>query len=71
MISIRAAAILSAVKGNTMFDNQYNDEMAAEVLRLEAKKRAADAGRPDWENACAGCGCRLHSTGITNCEGCR
>ena len=42
-----------------MFEQQYDDEMAAEIRRLEGKMRAAAAGNPQWENACPGCGCRL------------
>ena len=42
-----------------MFEAQYNDEMEAEIRRLEAKKRAIAAGHPEWENACARCGCQL------------
>ena len=54
-----------------MFENQYNDEMEQEVLRLEALKRASDAGHPEWRNACAMCHCQL--TGIDNsrCERCK
>lgn len=53
-----------------MFEVQYNDEMEAEVRRLEAKNRAIAAGHPEWDNACAGCGCRLESTATTKCGGC-
>lgn len=53
-----------------MFDNQYNEEMVQEVLRLEAKNRAA-LGHPEWENACTVCGCRLLRTDVTSCEVCR
>ena len=53
-----------------MFDNQYNDEMEAEVRRIEAKQRAVVAGHPDWINACAGCGCRLLSAVDARCPGC-
>jgi len=42
-----------------MFESQYNDEMEAEVRRLEGKQRAVAAGHPEWENACKGCGCEL------------
>lgn len=52
-----------------MFENQYNEEMEAEVRRLEAKQRAIAAGHPEWDNACAGCGCRLE-IGMERCEGC-
>ena len=53
-----------------MFESQYNEEMEAEVRRLEAKKRAADAGHPEWDNACAVCGCEI--TGVTGqkCKAC-
>ena len=53
-----------------MFENQYNEEMEAEVRRMEAKKRAADAGHPEWDNACAGCGCELLGTAETRCKAC-
>ena len=53
-----------------MFENQYNDEMAAEVGRLEAKGRARAAGHPEWDNACAVCGCELKATTQTKCENC-
>jgi len=33
--------------------------MTAEIRRLEGKRRAAEAGHPEWGNACAGCGCEL------------
>ena len=54
-----------------MFESQYNDEMETEVKRLEARKRAADAGHPEWENACSVCGCRLAGTDIEHCQDCR
>lgn len=54
-----------------MFEMQYNEEMEAEVRRLEAKKRAAEAGHPDWENACAACGCELSGTTDSRCAGCK
>jgi hypothetical protein len=47
------------VKKKAKFDNQYDDDMAAKVLRLEANKRAITADRPEWDNASAWCGCRL------------
>jgi hypothetical protein len=53
-----------------MFENQYNDEMEAEVRRLEAKGRAVAAGHPDWLNACASCGCELHTVDQSLCELC-
>lgn len=54
-----------------MFESQYNDEMEAEVKRLEARQRAAKAGHPEWDNACASCGCELQGTEITSCDTCR
>lgn len=54
-----------------MFETQYNDEMAAEVQRLEAKQRATAAGHPEWDNACAVCGCLLAAVSAVTCEGCR
>ena len=54
-----------------MFENQYNEEMAAEVLRLEARQRAAAAGHSEWENACSKCGCQLQGTAPATCESCR
>lgn len=42
-----------------MFEQQYDEQMAAEIRRLEGQQRAAAAGHPDWHNACAGCGCEL------------
>ncbi len=53
-----------------MFESQYNDEMEAEVRRLEGKQRAVAAGHPEWGNACAGCGCELPLDAET-CEKCR
>jgi hypothetical protein len=57
-------------KGNGMFEQHYNDEMEAEVKRLEAKARAVAAGNPHWKNACAICGCELVAVDITRCERC-
>ncbi|MBJ6750199.1 hypothetical protein [Geomonas anaerohicana] len=54
-----------------MFEMQYNEEMEAEVRRLEAKKRAGEAGHPEWDNACASCGCQLAGTDDKFCEHCR
>lgn len=54
-----------------MFEAQYNEEMEAEVRRLEAKNRAVAAGHPEWDNACAGCGCQLLSTAVDRCDACR
>lgn len=54
-----------------MFEVQYNDEMEAEVKRLEAQQRAAAAGHPEWVNACAGCGCELKTVDMDRCERCK
>lgn len=54
-----------------MFESQYNEEMEAEVKRLEAKKRAAEAGHPEWDNACAVCSCRMADALAERCPGCR
>lgn len=54
-----------------MFEVQYNEEMEREVLRLEALKRASAAGHPQWDNACAGCGCRLAQDDGALCATCR
>lgn len=53
-----------------MFESQYNEEMEAEVKRLEAKKRAAEAGHPEWDNACAACGNRIAGTTAEKCHSC-
>jgi hypothetical protein len=53
-----------------MFEAQYNDEMAAEVKRLEAHNRAVAAGHPEWSNACAACGCEVKRVDIERCEVC-
>ncbi|MBU5637109.1 hypothetical protein KOM00_10220 [Geomonas sp. Red69] len=53
-----------------MFETQYNEEMEAEVRRLEAKKRAADAGHPEWDNACASCGSQIAGTADRFCGTC-
>jgi predicted amidophosphoribosyltransferase len=52
-----------------VFEQQYDDEMAAEIRRLEAKARAAAAGHPEWQNACPGCGSEL-SVSADSCERC-
>ena len=54
-----------------MFETQYNDEMEAEVRRLDAKQRAILAGHPDWDNACSKCGCKLQCISDDSCENCR
>ncbi|HJV65252.1 MAG TPA: hypothetical protein VJ550_05940 [Geomonas sp.] len=53
-----------------MFETQYNEEMEAEVKRLEAKLRAEDAGHPEWENACALCGREIAGTASDRCGAC-
>ena len=53
-----------------MFESQYNDEMEAEVKRLEAKMRAINAGHPEWDNACVACGCELSNTDTNRCRQC-
>ena len=53
-----------------MFEEQYNDEMEAEVRRLEAKNRAMAAGHPDWNNACAVCRCELTDVSVERCGDC-
>jgi len=59
------------MKGQGMFEDQYNDEMAAEVKRLEAKARAVAAGNPQWNNACEACGCELVAIDTAICDRCR
>jgi hypothetical protein len=53
-----------------MFEQQYDEQMAAEIKRLEGKQRAAAAGHPEWENACATCGCEL-PVDCDTCERCK
>ena len=53
-----------------MFEAHYNDEMEAEVKRVEAKNRAGAAGHPEWENACKICGCELTTVAIDSCANC-
>lgn len=53
-----------------MFEVQYNEEMEAEVQRLEAKNWAMAAGHPELDNACGLCGCRLSSTPVATCDQC-
>ena len=54
-----------------MFEQQYNDEMAVEVRRIEAQQRAAAAGHPEWLNACRGCSRELPTCEEEYCETCR
>ena len=53
-----------------MFECQYNDEMEAEVKRLEAQARAVAAGHPQWLNACAVCGAELQTVDTSRCKIC-
>lgn len=53
-----------------MFEVQYNEEMEAEIKCLEAKNRATAAGHPEWDNACAVCGCELTTVTVDRCSGC-
>jgi len=53
-----------------MFEVQYNDEMEAEIRRLEAKNRAIAVGHPEWDNACSICSCELDSSDVDRCDGC-
>ncbi|ACD96552.1 hypothetical protein [Trichlorobacter lovleyi] len=53
-----------------MFETQYNEEMEAEVRRLDAKQRAISAGHPEWDNACKICYCRLEGTNDAVCVKC-
>jgi len=52
-----------------MFEQQYDDEMAAQIRMLESKRRAAAVGQPEWDNACGECGCRLQP-GPELCDDC-
>ena len=54
-----------------MFETQYNEEMEAEVRRLDAKQRAISAGHPEWDNACKKCRCRLDGGQPDICDGCK
>lgn len=53
-----------------MFETHYNEEMAAEVRRVEAAARATAAGHPEWRNACSVCGCELSVVDRSCCEQC-
>jgi hypothetical protein len=53
-----------------MFECQYNDEMEAEVKRLEAQARAVAAGHPEWVNVCASCGHELLTVDVSQCAIC-
>ncbi len=53
-----------------MFESQYNEEMEAEVQRLEAKQRAVRAGHPEWDNACTACCCKLEGSVLVTCSQC-
>jgi len=53
-----------------MFETQYNEEMEAEVRRLDAKQRAISAGHPEWDNACKLCNSRLEGTKDVVCVNC-
>ena len=63
--------LFPVIKVMPMFESQYNDEMEAEVQRLEARQRALAAGHPEWENACATCGDELHPVVAARCDRCR
>ena len=52
-----------------MFEQQYDEQMTAEIQRLEGKQRAVAAGHPEWQNACDGCGCEL-PVGADRCQNC-
>jgi len=53
-----------------MFEDQYNDEMNAEIKRLEARNRAFAAGHPEWLNACVVCGSELITIANDTCCQC-
>lgn len=53
-----------------MFESQYNEEMEAEVRRLDAKQCAISAGHPEWDNACKLCNSRLEGTKQALCGNC-
>jgi hypothetical protein len=52
-----------------VFEQQYDEQMTAEILRLEGKQRATAFGHPEWQNACADCGCELPLAG-SRCQAC-
>jgi hypothetical protein len=52
-----------------MFEQQYDEQMTAEIRRLEGQQRAAAAGHPEWQNACPECGCQLEVQ-VDRCEHC-
>jgi hypothetical protein len=53
-----------------MFEVHYNEEMEAEVKRLEAHNRAVAAGHPEWANACASCGREMMRIDLEQCARC-
>ena len=53
-----------------MFECQYNEEMEAEVKRLEAQARAGADGHPEWLNASAMRGEELQTDDVSRCEIC-
>jgi len=52
-----------------VFEQQYDEQMVAEIRRLEGKQRAVLAGHPQWHNACVCCGCEL-AVDADNCDCC-
>jgi hypothetical protein len=54
-----------------MFEVQYNEEMEAEIRRMEAQQRATAAGHSEWANACVICACELSDTDTDRCHQCR
>ena len=65
----KVVAEQSVREGISMFEQQYDEQMAAEIQRLEGRQRAA-AGHPEWENACAVCGGELSVT-ADSCDRCQ
>jgi hypothetical protein len=53
-----------------VFEQQYDEQMTAEIRRLEGKQRAAAAGHSEWDNACPGCGCEI-PVDEDDCKACR